>query len=132
MTKVNNRYNLHGVMLVRYADDSLCWMTWVDPGDDPGDEGLFVGEGLMVFGGPCAIHAGPDVIELGPCEPLDDDEEHSMDEVQQLLTSLPQWRETKWYAWHDDGGQLSASDWWLEWRECATDEPARVASAGNR
>ena len=55
-----------------------------------------------------------------------------MDEVQQLLTSLPQWRETRWYVKHDDGGQLSTSDWWLEWRECATDEPARVASLGAR
>jgi hypothetical protein len=126
MTKVINRYHLDGFMLKRYVNDSLRWVTWVDPGDDPGDEGLFV------LAGPCVIHAEPPVIELGPCKLRGAAEERSMDEVQQLLTSLPQWRETRWYAKHDDGGQLSTSDWWLEWRECATDEPAGVASAESR
>ncbi len=122
MTKMIERYQLDGFMLERYADDSLRWVTWVDPGD----------EGLMVLAGPCIIHAEPDVIELWPCKLRDAADERSMDEVQQQLTSLPQWRETRWYAKHDDGGQLSASDWWLEWRECATDEPAGVASAESR
>ncbi len=122
MTKVTNRYQLDGFMLERYADDSLRWVTWLDLGD----------EGLFVLAGPCVIHAEPDLIELGPCKLRVAAEERSMDEVQQLLTSLPQWRETRWFAKHDDGEQLSTSDWWLEWHECATDEPARVASAGNR
>ncbi len=121
MNKVTDCYQLDGFMLERNANDSIRWVTWLDLGD----------EGLFVLAGPCVIHAGPDVIELGPCEPLDDDEEHSMDEIQQLLTSLPQWRETKWYAWHDNCGQLATSDWWLEWRKCATDEPARVVSSGD-
>ncbi len=122
MNKVINRYQLDGFMFERYANDSLRWVTWLDLGD----------EGLLVLAGPCVIHAEPDVIELGSCKLRDAAEERSMDEVQQLLTSLPQWRETRWYAKHDDGEQLSASDWWLEWRKCATDEPAGVASAGNR
>ncbi len=121
MTKVTNRYQLDGFMLERYADDSLRWVTWLDLGD----------EGFFVLAGPCVVHTEPDVIELGPCKLRVAAEERSMDEVQQLLTSLPQWRETRWYVKHDDGEQLSASDWWLEWHECATDEPARVASAGN-
>ncbi len=122
MTKVTNRYQLDGFMLERYANDSLRWVTWLDLGD----------EGLIVLAGPCVIHAEPDVIELGSCKLRVAAEERSMDEVQQLLTSLPQWRETRWYTKHDDGGQLAASDWWLEWRECRADEPARVASAGAR
>ena len=122
MTKVTNRYQLDGFMLERYVNDGLRWVTWLDLGD----------EGLVVLAGPCVIYADPDVIELGPCKLRDAAEERSMDEVQQLLTSLPQWRETSWYTKHDDGGQLSASDWWLEWHECATDEPARVASSGDR
>ncbi len=122
MTKVIERYHLDGFMLERYADDSLRWVTWLDLGD----------EGLFVVAGSCVIHAEPDVIELGPCKLRDAADERSMDEVQQLLTSLPQWRETTWYAKHDDGGQLSTSDWWLEWRECTDDQAACVASAGDR
>ncbi len=122
MHKVIDRYQLDGFMLERYANDSLRWVTWLDLGD----------EGLFVFAGPCVVHTEPGVIELGPCKLRDAAEERSMDEVQQLLTSLPQWRETRWYVKHDDGEQLSALDWWLEWRECATDEPTGVASAGNR
>ena len=122
MTKVINRYQLDGFMLERYANDSLRWMTWLDLGD----------EGLFILTGPCVIHAEPDVIELGSCKLRVAAEERSMDEIHRLLTSLPQWRETRWYAKHDDSGQLAASDWWLEWRECGADEPAGVASAGNR
>ncbi len=122
MTKEIDRYQLDGFMLERNANDSIRWVTWLDLGD----------EGLFVVAGSCVIHAEPDVIELGPCKLRDAAEERSMDEVQQLLASLPQWRETEWYAKHDDGGQLSASDWWLEWHECAADELAGVASAGNR
>ncbi len=122
MHKVINRYHLDGFMLERYGNDSLRWVTWLDLSD----------EGLIVLAGPCVIHAETDVIELGPCKMRVAAEERSMDEVQQLLASLPQWRETRWYVKHDDGGQLSTSDWWLEWRECATDEPAGVASAESR
>ncbi len=122
MHKVIDRYQLDGFMLERYADGSIRWVTWLDLGD----------EGLFVLAGPCVVHTEPDLIELGPCKLRDAADERSMEEVQQLLTSLPQWRETKWYAWHDDGGQLAASDWWLAWRKCATDEPASVASAGDR
>ena len=121
MTKVINRYQLDGFMFERYGNDSLRWVTWLDLGD----------EGLFVLAGPCVIHAEPPVIELGPCKLRGAAEERSMDEVQQLFASFPQWRETRWYAKHDDGEKLAASEWWLEWRECATDEPARVASAGN-
>ncbi len=122
MHKVIDRYQLDGFMLERYADGSIRWVTWLDLGD----------EGLLVLAGPCVVHSEPDVIELGPCKLRDAAEERSMEEVQQLLTSLPQWRETSWYVKHDDGEQLSTSDWWLEWRECATDEPAGVASAESR
>ncbi len=122
MHKVIDSNQLDGFMLEQYADDSLRWVTWLDLGD----------EGLFILAGPCVIHAESDVIELGPCKLRDAAEERSMEEVQQLLTSLPQWRETKWYAWHDACGQLSTSDWWLEWRECAVDEPAGVASAESR
>ena len=100
MTKVINRYQLDGFVLERYADDSLRWVTWVDLDD----------EGLSVLAGPCVVHTEPPVIELGPCKLRGAAEERSMDEVHQLLTSLPPWRETRWYAKHDDGEQLSASD----------------------
>jgi hypothetical protein len=97
MTKVIERYHLDGFMLERYVNDSLRWMTWLDLGD----------EGLFILAGPCVIHAAPDVIELGPCKLRDAAEERSMDEVQQLLRRLPQWRETRWFAKHDDSEQLS-------------------------
>ena len=42
MNKVINRYQLDGNMLVRYADDSLRWMTWLDSSD----EEPFGGEGM--------------------------------------------------------------------------------------
>ena len=77
MTKVTNRYHLHGFMLERYADGGLRWVTWLDLGD----------EGLLALAGPCVVHAEPDVIELGPCKLRDAADEHSMEEVQQLLTS---------------------------------------------